>query len=234
MQEEAHLYFQLMWLYVGMIIFLMLLLCYLYFTKQRAQKNERMTLAFSQHMIEGMELERHRISRELHDVILPQVYELPVSDQIRIICKKLLPPDFDHLSLSDLFTDLCGKLSLKTGIQCNYFIENDLFFTHMSMDNQLHLYRMVQESFTNIDKHSKAKNVFLSIRRRDANILICISDDGIGLENAGEGLGLMSIRQRAAIIDAKVDFISQSGNGLMVRIEFPPPPPPPSVIQSGN
>ena len=41
-----------------------------------------------------------------------------------------------------------------------------------------------------------------------------------GLPDA-EGLGMMSMRRRAAALDAKLDFISESGNGLMVRIEIP-------------
>jgi len=47
-----------------------------------------------------------------------------------------------------------------------------------------------------------------------------LSADGIP---SGSGLGIKSLRQRADILGAKLDFISESGNGLMVRIELPPP-----------
>jgi len=230
MQEEAQFYFDLMWLFVFVISFLLLLLCYLYFTKQRAQKNEHLSLAFSHKAIEGMEMERHRISRELHDNILPQVHDMPVSDHIRAICTELMPPDFSRLSLNDLFADICNKFAKRTGIECSYFIENDLLFTPLSPENQLHLYRMVQESFTNIEKHSKAHKALLVARRNNEYILICISDDGCGLVKKEEGLGMKSIRQRAVIIGANVDFISESQNGLMVRIELLPPP----LINSEN
>jgi len=84
---------------------------------------------------------------------------------------------------------------------------------------------MVQESFNNIEKHSKTKNASLVARKnQNGNILLCISDEGAGLkkEMGFEGLGMRSIRQRAAIIGAKIDFISESDNGLMVRIEITP------------
>jgi len=215
-----------MWLFVIIITLLLLFLCYLYFAKRKAQQKESQSTAFSQLVIEGMETERRRISRELHDIVLPEVHGLPVSNQIRTICMDLMPPDFSRLSLKDLLADICNKYSKRTGLECVYFIENELSFTAMSTENQLHLFRIVQESFTNIEKHSKAQKVSLTARyNTDAktpdSILICISDDGTGLVSQGEGLGMKSIRQRAEIIGAKVDFISECGNGLMVRIALP-------------
>ena len=222
MYEETRFYFDLMWLFVFVITFLLLLLSYLYFAKRRAQKNEHLSLSFSHRVIEGMETERLRIARELHDNILPQVQDMPVSDQIRTICTELMPPDFTRLSLNDLFADICNKFAKRTGIECSYFIENDLLFTGISAENQLHLYRMVQECFTNIEKHSHAQKALLVARRANGNILICVSDDGEGAGEscAEEGLGMKSIRQRAAIVGANVDFISESENGFMARIEL--------------
>ena len=224
MLDEAHFYFKLMWLFVYVISFLLLLLCYLYFSKRQAQRNEYKSLAFSHQVIEGMEMERRRISRELHDIVLPQVQEMPVSEQIREICMELMPPDFSRLPLSDLFTDICNKFEKRTGVECSCFIENDLLFENISAENKLHLYRIVQECFTNIEKHSKAKKAVFVARRNDQNILICVSDDGIGLINYKAGLGMNSIKQRAAIVGASADFISENQNGLMVRIDLPPPP----------
>jgi len=181
-----------------------------------------MTIAFSQHIIEGMDLERKRISRELHDVILPQVMELPVGLQIRAICMELMPPDFTRLPFKELLADICDKFKKQTGIECGFFIEDDLPFSKISAEKLLHLYRMTQEIFTNIGKHSKAKKATLVVRRSNEGILICVSDDGIGISGSREGIGMESLRQRAAIIGAKIDFISESGNGLMVKIEFIP------------
>jgi len=76
----------------------------------------------------------------------------------------------------------------------------------------------------------------LVVRHSNENILICVSDDGEGLCGiplsadgipSGAGLGIKSMRQRADILGAKLDFISESGNGLMVRIELP------SVVSGG-
>jgi len=224
--HESELYLSLIWLFVAIITVLMLFLCYLYLAIKRALRRESQSLAFSHLAIEGMETERRRISRELHDMVLPLVQDTAVSGIIRTICMELMPPDFTKLSLKDSLSDLCARFSAHTAIKCACFIDEELDFKAISAENQLHLFRMVQESFNNMEKHSKASHASLVARRLTVssteNILICVSDDGVGLRNEHEGLGMMGMRQRAVIIGAKLDFISESGNGLMVRIEIPP------------
>jgi len=203
----------------------MLLICYLYLSMRKALERERFSLIFSDQMIEGMETERRRISRELHDIVLPQIRDRVVADQIRTICMDLMPPDFSKLSLKDSLADVCQQFINRSGISCACFIEEELNFSSLSRENQLHLYRMVQEAFTNIEKHSRAQKASLVVRSNarssPENILICVSDDGVGLSGEVDaGLGIRNMRQRAAIIGARLDFSSESGNGLMVRIEL--------------
>jgi len=229
---SIEMYIRLLWLFVLLITFLMLLLCYLYLSMKKTREREYMSFKFSSLAIEGLEIERRRVSRELHDVVLPLVRDTEVSNLLRSICADLMPPDFTRLSLRDSLAQLCVKFSQRTGIDCLFSIEDDLDFAFLSVRNQLHLYRVVQESLTNIGKHSKTSRASLVARRLSRgvsnpaaeNILICVSDEGTGIKNADksdEGLGMKSIRQRAAIIGAKLDFISESGNGLMVRLVIP-------------
>jgi len=224
---EIELYIRLVWLFVIIISFLMLLLCYLYLSAKKSREQELMSFKFSNLAIEGLEIERRRISRELHDVVLPMVQDADVSNMIRSICIDLMPPDFKRISLTDALAQLCSIFIQKTNIEIIFSFEGDLDFSSFSADNQLHIYRMVQESLNNIEKHSGAKRASLVVRNYPhgsyENILICVSDEGIGITNLNEkneGLGMKSIRQRAAIVGAKLDFISESQNGLMVRMEL--------------
>ncbi len=226
---ELGMYIRLVWLFVFIITVLMLCLCYLFISMRRADEREAQSRAFSHLAVEGLEAERRRVSRELHDTVLPLVRDDEVSALIRSICMELMPPDFTRLSLNDSLTELCLQFIKRTGIECACSIEDGLSFSAYRPEDQLHIYRMVQESFTNIEKHSKAGQAVLVVRRIAEHILICVSDDGIGIQSVpniftkGGGLGIRSIRQRAAILGAKIDFISESGNGLMVRIELSPP-----------
>jgi signal transduction histidine kinase len=220
MQSQLEVFIRLVWLFTGVITVLMFFLCYLYIAMQKARESESVSLAFSHLVIEGIETERRRVSRELHDMILPQVRGLAVSDQIRSICMELMPPDFSRLYLKDSLADICDKFSKRTGIECACSIDKDVSFAPVSLENQLHIYRMVQESFSNIEKHSGAKKASLAVRQTSPleNVLICVSDDGVGLGNNSGGLGMQSMRQRAVIVGAKLDFISESGNVIMVWI----------------
>jgi two-component system NarL family sensor kinase len=226
--REIGVYIRLVWLFVVIITALMLLLCYLYLAKRKALAQESASLEFSNQMIEGMETERRRISRELHDTVLPLVSG-ETHGLVREICMKLMPPDFTRLSLKDSLAGLCMQFTQKTGVECLCYIEEEVDFSLYSTEDQLHLYRIAQESINNIEKHSGTDKATLIARRSvqtpPDNILILISDEGPGLQSNGEkGLGIRSMRQRAAIIGANIDFISDPGNGLIVRIEVTPPP----------
>ncbi|MDR0476190.1 MAG: histidine kinase [Treponema sp.] len=220
--REIGVYIRLVWLFAVIITVLMLLLCYLYLAMRKAIEKESKSLAFSNLAIEGMETERRRVSRELHDVVLPQVRGMEVYDTIREICIELMPPDFSRLSLKDSFVDLCNKFIRHSGTQCAIYIDTELDFTPMGVENQLHLYRIVQEALTNIEKHAKTEKAVLTARRgAGESILICVSNDSALPVSPGTGLGMRSMEQRAVIIGARLDFISETGNGFMVRIEIP-------------
>jgi signal transduction histidine kinase len=150
-----------------------------------------------------------------------------------------MPPDFSRLPLAAALANLCDTFTQRSEIKCACSIQDDIDFSLLSPVNRLHVYRIVQESFTNIEKHSQAKKAALVIRKTTTtigaaagktsfqNILICISDDGTGIETlAGniklkEGMGMKTIRHRSGILGAKIDFIGEKGDGLMVRLEIP-------------
>jgi signal transduction histidine kinase len=226
--SQRNSFFLFLFFSLLVIAVVLYILLSLYTKLGRAKKREQQSTAFSRQIIIAQEQERSRVSRELHDTVLPLVRDGQVSAMIRSICVELMPPDFARLSLNDSLAGLCVQFTKRAGIECACSIEEGLTFTAYSPENQLHIYRMVQESFTNIEKHSRAGRTALVVRHSGENILICVSDDGQGLQSksglpAETGLGIKSMRQRAEILGAKLDFISESGNGLMVRIEIPPP-----------
>jgi signal transduction histidine kinase len=223
-------YVFLLWFFVAILTVLMLLLAYLVFAARRAREQESKNRAYSHLAIEALEAERRRVSRELHDDVLPEMQDKALADIVRTICHELMPPDFSKLSLKNSLADLTLQFTKKTGIECASYIEETLDFSPISVDNQLQIFRIAQEAFTNIAKHSgTGRASFLaghSARSSTENILISISDEGRGLqgnpslpEEKGNGLGMKSMRQRADMLGAKLEFISEGG--LTVRLEIP-------------
>lgn len=91
-----------------------------------------------------------------------------------------------------------------------------------------HLYRMMQEALNNIQKHAKAKEVHLALQRRNGRLNLVISDDGKGFNTSrrrkgSEGFGLVGMKERAALIGAKLEIESAPGQGTTIFVSVPIP-----------
>ncbi len=109
----------------------------------------------------------------------------------------------------------------KTGLFTVSF-ETTVDMISMDKNKTIFLYRMVQEVLNNVVKHSEADTVSANVFEDGDGIHIVIQDNGKGFstEEAGfeAGIGLTSIRQRAAMIDAVVDINSQKDQGTTVHL----------------
>jgi two-component system NarL family sensor kinase len=230
-------YLRINWLFAVIGFILAFLLLVIYVSMRKARKREAAHLLMSAEAIAAQEAERLRIYMELHDDILPRLADRELAARLRGICADLMPPDFSRLSLSGAFSSLCSAFTRKTGIACDYDIKNEIDTCPISEQDRLHIYRIAQEAFNNIAKHSGASRATFAAgcqnREDGPHIVLFISDEGAGLsaENArSRGMGMSAMRQRAAIIGAKLDFIDQESGGCVVRLEIPvggnPPPPP--------
>jgi two-component system NarL family sensor kinase len=238
---EFDSYFRLLWLLVLFISLLMAFLGYIYLAMRKAREGEAQSMAFSSLALEAQETERRRIAAELHDTVLPDLRNSPAAARIREICGRLMPPDLNRFSLKDALISLCHNFVQQTGIECVVEIEETLDFGSLSGEHRLHLYRIAQEALNNIGKHSHAKQAVLVARQvleaglfgkgrgGVSALLFSISDDGLGLPElrSGDGhdggFGMRTMRQRAAILGAPIDFISIEGGGLMVCVKAPFP-----------
>jgi signal transduction histidine kinase len=92
------------------------------------------------------------------------------------------------------------------------------------------LYRIAQEALNNAAKHSRASGVTILLEGRADTVSLIIEDDGVGFdfENASgsndEGLGLVGIRERAALVGGTAEVESQPGEGTRVIVRIPTPP----------
>ncbi len=107
-----------------------------------------------------------------------------------------------------------GTLDFIVDIQDD-FSEEDL----INID-KFNLYRIVQEFINNSIKHALAKSVKFKIEKTFSDIIISISDDGIGFdeENVRKGLGIQNVQHRIKMANIKGDFKSTLGNGAELKL----------------
>jgi signal transduction histidine kinase len=143
-------------------------------------------------------------------------------DELRLLSRRLLK----H---GDGQTDIVQSLQ----IECNRVAQLKLCAVHfasdcatINLDTKVAntILRIVQESIQNSLKHARCQNISVSIQHKQPPFTLCIQDDGIGFDldaaALSQGIGLKSIKKRAAIIGANLLHESSPGNGSRIKMIF--------------
>jgi len=152
----------------------------------------------------------------------------------RDICYSLIPPDFRFSELPDALRQLCLNFNNKTGIDCRAEIDGNIKLEFLTMEKRLQVFRIVQEALSNIEKHAQAKEVIVTMRLGQNGIVyIGIGDDGKGfnspLDKNGQiissidksHIGIIIMKERAAILGGSLKIESEIGEGSLVCLEIP-------------
>lgn len=197
------------------------------------------------------EQERKRIAREIHDELgslltalkmdislarmnagedavlqerLAQMRDL-VDKTIHMVRKvsTQLRPAALNLGIVPALEWLVREFSQRTGILCKLDTGDDI---EMNDAHATAIFRIVQESLTNITRHAEASRVDISLLRQTDTITLNIADNGCGFDpctTRNDSFGLLGIRERAQALDAKAEIISTPGTGCTVSICIPFP-----------
>jgi len=227
------------------IIIIMLFILFLHKSLVTSLKRETAGTVFSHAYMLAQDEERARISRELHDTVIqdmrcvllePEKAELKMSElmkKTRDICNDLIPPDFRFSELPDALRQLCLNFGKRNKIDCRAEIDESLKLDFLSMEKRLQVFRIVQEALTNIEKHAQAKEVIVTMRQGNNIIYIGIDDDGKGftspLDDSGQiitsmnksHIGIISMKERAAILSGRLKIVSEINEGTLVCLEIP-------------
>ena len=236
-------YFHLLIALIFFIVIIAILIRFLHQSLTRSLKRETDTIIFSHSYMLAQDEERGRISRELHDTIIQDMrYLLLETDnpmmadlirKTRNICNNLIPPDFRFSELPDALKQLCLDFGGKTGIDCRAETDGNIKLEFLTMEKKLQVYRIVQEAFTNIEKHAEAKEAIVTMRSDNGIIYIGIGDDGKGFKSpidvsgqiiAGiekSHIGIISMKERTAILGGRLKIESEFGEGTLVCLEIP-------------
>jgi len=172
----------------------------------------------------------NKLSAESIDADKKEMDELIVRSmqQIRDVMDSLSPAVLQHLGIVDAIEDCIRNGSERGGYKVRFRCNIDhKEFEPLGQIEQSLLYRLVQESVTNICKHANASTVKCVITADGGKIQISINDDGKGIEKLSEfqqSRGMRYMQQRASIIGADVRWVSgDDGKGTKVEITITKP-----------
>jgi signal transduction histidine kinase len=201
------------------------------------------------YLVNAREDERSRLARELHDEMgglltamklelarLRRVPEVPavalqrasgieqrLNESIAVkrrIVENLRPSSLDQLGLVAALEVLCED----TATSLNIPVDHTLSSVSLDKESELTVYRLVQESLTNISKYARARHAWVTLEQRDNRAVVTVRDDGKGFEVndvAAGHHGLTGMRVRVEAHAGRLTIDSAPGQGTRIRAELP-------------
>lgn len=222
-----------------------LFVAYSFRQRQRRQKREAEFVALlrdtdrqlTTRYIEGLESERARMARELHDGVCNDLIgiqmrlaeENPMSsslallntcrEQVRRISHEMMPPEFTHATIDEVLRYYVFKISSSsTSLRCHYSsTPSDVDWSIVPDNISLEMYRIVQEAMGNAMKHSEARDIYVGMVRTATGIELTISDNGMSRLGQASGIGRRTMRQRAAASGGNLT-VESGETGTVVRL----------------
>ncbi len=211
---------------------------------------QRVTRDALQRVVSAQELERRRLARELHDetgqaltsillglrgleevkdeqtlrASVAEVRDLVRStlQDVRRLAVELRPTALDDFGLVAALERLTHSFGEQTGIAIEFV--QTVPDGRLPPEVETALYRIVQESLTNVVKHARADSVSIVLTRKADSVSVLVEDDGIGFEpgrERPEGLGLLGMRERVSLLGGRVAVESRPGSGTTFVAEVP-------------
>ena len=143
--------------------------------------------------------------------------------KVRSISTQVRPSILDHFGLTAAIEWQTNEFQKRTGIRCKLIIEpKEMIFEDPYATA---IFRIFQETLTNISRHARATRVEVSFTESGDNIVLRVTDNGIGMDMDSKthqkSLGLIGIRERSHFIGANVEIISKPGSGAQVLLTIP-------------
>ncbi len=211
-------------------------------------KKERQQRLMS--LLDGQEMERKRLSRELHDGLAQSVIALKLQfenvvelvpkeaeaefqnivkylnttiEEIRTLSNNLMPVVLQQFGLVNALRHLCDSVSnQKKTLVC---FESSGNVDFMEERQKTYLYRIAQEVLNNAIKHSQANEIKMSLLIDEKNIELFVQDNGKGFnfdkKSVKDSHGLYNIQERTFLLNGRLDITSKVGSGTQIEVKIP-------------
>ena len=198
-----------------------------------AQESERRRLARELHdeigqTLTGVVLQLEALQRRAPDRLRDAIVEARETarsgvEDMREIARGLRPQALDEFGLRSALVSLSSQVSDRSGVRVRPQLNEKL--PPLPHEHELAIYRVAQESLTNVARHADARHVDLSLDATEAgDVELRISDDGRGISPTaavGAGTGLAGMRERALLIGGHVTISASEHGGTEVRLTLP-------------
>jgi len=212
-----------------------------------ADLQQKQQLEISRAMLNAEEKERNRVARDLHDGLGGMLSGLKINlsswarnqsidfqdaelekivkqldgsvTELRLIARNMMPQTLLKFGLEVALKDLTES-AMSNAIHIDFQPLN--ISGNIALEEQIIIYRIVQEMLTNTLKHAQATEVVLQCSENEQHFYITLEDNGLGFDtsNYKKGLGLENIKNRVAYLKGKFDLESSSA-GTTIDIEIP-------------
>jgi len=220
---------------------------------EQIQRSNTQLHALSQRLLKTQEEERLHLSRELHDesgqllsalsvqlgllerdVNFPEIANQRISElkqtaneiqeNLHKLAVDLRPASLDHLGLVDTLRQFIEEFSRQYELNIE-FEAVGMDESRLPIEVETALFRIVQESLTNVALHAQASQVDVLISRNNNKVVTLVEDDGVGFilstPTIEQHLGLFGMRERIEMLGGEFAVESSSGKGTTVRAEVP-------------
>jgi two-component system sensor histidine kinase UhpB len=196
--------------------------------------------------LSAQETERQRLAAELHDEIGQTLTAAAIQiehaadagadspadlrqvagtvretlDEVRRISRELRPEALDDLGLVNALISLCSRVARDSGIRIERQLEH---LPELTPELELVIYRVAQESLTNVIRHAEASEAKVSLTSDDHGVVLSIADNGRGLPAPvpARTAGISGMRERARLVQGRLAIESSDGAGTVVRLDAP-------------
>lgn len=142
---------------------------------------------------------------------------------VRKIASELRPTVLDALGLSEAIQWHARQFQERTGIAVD--VESESETVHLGQEQSLAVFRIFQESLTNVLRHAQAKHVEVTITEDAGAFALTIRDDGQGIaeekKSGQHAIGILGMRERALLVGGELDITGQRGVGTTVTVRIP-------------
>lgn len=229
-------------IYMGVIIIILFIIILMLQHKRKIQRKES-ELNSAKRYIEGLENERKRLAKDLHDGVcsdllgvIMQIKRSDVSDKgrdsavemlenirsgVRTISHELMPPSFQLTDLDEMLYDYFAKIEEQTGMSIEYVSHSDSGWKNISHKVAYEVYRIVQEVFSNVIKYSGAGKIDVRMKHDVDTLRLVIAHDGNWSEgNRSDGIGMRTIEDRLKTIGGTYSVDRENGVSINIDVNL--------------